>query len=333
MMCTIGIFFICYYNIFKVIRKNHIEEIFNIYITFTKYVSILGIVQFVVYAISQWDFLLPLYGYSNSPIIMPGVIRVYSIMDEPSYFSAIITPAFVYHFLSDSFRCKNYPTIEKFIVYTALILTFSSTAYVIIALCFIYKYFFIKSNKEYITLKRIVIIIIIICAFFSKSNSDYDDLYNDNRIATFEKIEETYNALSDPNATPNSYELLNLSSYATLTNMWVAINSPNRILGTGIGTHVQNYHRNYKSSFKYYGLNSEDGYSLANRIYSELGIFGMVLLFIFIYKNFNKKSIINISVFFLLLSLCLRGGNYVRYGTIFFFYLYYYTNNKFLKYD
>ena len=90
-----------------------------------------------------------------------------------------------------------------------------------------------------------------------------------------------------------------MSSYATMVNVWVALNAPNRIMGTGLGTHELNYYREYKSDYIFYGLNAQDGYSLLNRLYSEFGVLGLILCLWVIYRNYNLNNIINISVFFL----------------------------------
>ena len=126
---------------------------------------------------------------------------------------------------------------------------------------------------------------------------------------------------------PDVFETLNMSSYATMVNVWVALNAPNRIMGTGLGTHELNYYREYKSDYIFYGLNAQDGYSLLNRLYSEFGVLGLILCLWVIYRNYNLNNIINISVFFLILTLLIRGGHYVRYGFIFWAFLYYYSGS------
>ena len=118
----------------------------------------------------------------------------------------------------------------------------------------------------------------------------------------------------------------NISIYSFGKNLWVAINSPSRLIGTGLGTHEFNHDTIYFSFNKLSFLNREDGYSLAIRIFSELGFAGLTLTMIFFIYWFNPKNVINISISFLLLAYLIRGGHYVANGTIFFTIFYYYTS-------
>ena len=58
------------------------------------------------------------------------------------------------------------------------------------------------------------------------------------------KLQDTYEGFIAMD--PDVFETLNMSSYATMVNVWVALNAPNRIMGTGLGTHELNYYREYK---------------------------------------------------------------------------------------
>ena len=61
------------------------------------------------------------------------------------------------------------------------------------------------------------------------------------------KIDETVDGLS--NISPKEIELLNMSSYATLMNVYIALNAPTRLIGTGLGTHPNSYELLYQSVF------------------------------------------------------------------------------------
>jgi hypothetical protein len=140
-------------------------------------------------------------------------------------------------------------------------------------------------------------------------------------------LSETLNASDAKFA--DSYEDMNASTYALLVNKWVAANAPSRIFGTGLGTHEQSYKKLYNNNtYQLYGLNSEDGYSLYNRIFSEFGYVGLVSLFVFLIIFLNTKNIINLSVLFFIIAVIIRGGHYTLYGTVMFFYLYYLTSKS-----
>ena len=160
----------------------------------------------------------------------------------------------------------------------------------------------------------------IISNFLSENKS------NNNEAAI--KFKETWNMLQNEHANFHNIETLNASSYAFLANMYVAKSAPSRILGTGLGTHPINYAKIYpKSSTRYrlYGLNSNDAYSLSIRIFSELGIIGLLCLFIFIYKNFNPKSLFSFMALGYLINACITGGHYTANGAILFFVFFYFA--------
>ena len=85
----------------------------------------------------------------------------------------------------------------------------------------------------------------------------------------------------------HNIETLNASSYAFLANMYVAKSAPSRLLGTGLGTHPINYAKIYPKVVHDIDIWTKfnDAYSLSIRIFSELGIIGLLYLFIFIYKT------------------------------------------------
>ena len=82
-----------------------------------------------------------------------------------------------------------------------------------------------------------------------------------------------------------------------------------------------------------YGLNKYDGYSLLIRLYSETGLIGLSLFFLFVGRNYNRNSLINSSIVFLIVSFMLRGGHYTLNGTVFFFFMYYWTRKTNRAYE
>lgn len=313
---------VCYYVIFSTILKNKsVSFIFDKYLAVANVVAIIGLVQFLVYLLSGYNICGFIYNTGRIPVVIPHIIRITSILDEPGYCALLLTPAFVYYLMGESEKVNHF--WRKWIVYVTVFLTFSAATYLILFIAIVYFVFKkIRSRAlKYMLTGLFLIFIYSASVHYSDNDSTTDGAFS----ALTSKLSETTGAFVDMD--PYSFELLNLSSYSTMTNAWVALNAPTRLIGTGIGTHSQNYELLYKSDFEYYGLNKEDGYSLFNRIYSEFGILGIGLLLFFLYKNGNKKDMINVSVLFLLITLCIRGGNYVRYGTVFFFFLYYNTRS------
>lgn len=306
---------VAYYQFFT-INQHNINDIFRKYLKVAYVVALLGIIQWVVFLSVRINIFQFLYS-GNAIEIYPGIIRITSIIDEPSYLSTLLTPAAVYYSLK-----KNRIQTDKwqmYIIYLAIFLTLSTVTYVILVLFFIYKYLFYVRSAVYRVAFTMLLFVIFLVGEKPLSNGE-KTIFSDVIL----KISDSFAAFADMD--PYVFESLNLSSYATMTNLWVAVNAPLRISGTGLGSHEQSYEYLYQSDFTYYGLNSKDGYSLANRIFSEFGVVGITALCIWLIRNYNKKNIINVAVLFLLLTLLIRGGHYTRYGLVFFVFMYYYTH-------
>lgn len=323
------LFYFIAYNTFFVINKNYLPDIFNKYLRIAGLVSILGLVQFIIFFLLQKNIFSMING-ANS-INNTNIMRVSSIITEPSNLGVLLIPANVYYILSNNMfnTKKKYIFNSNFIIcILCSILTFSSIVYFTLSLILIYKYSTIIKNKYIITLS--IFIGIVFLFKFSIVNKDNSDELNFGILnSTFYKIDQTYNSIGFTNY--NDLEGINGSSFASLVNLSVAFNSPNRITGTGLGTHSQNYQSMYPSSLGYVSKNENDAYSLGTRIYSEFGLIGILLFFIFLIKRLNRKSIINICSFFILVSLFIRGGNYILYGIIFFTFLYAYSGRKIVE--
>ena len=200
---------------------------------------------------------------------------------------------------------------------TALILTFSSAGIVVFLLAL--TIFLLKSAK----LKQKIVAgfaILFITLFLYKS---IEEIFS----RTIRTVEHSLIGLNLNDV--DELEKLNISSYALLSNLYVATISPSRFLGTGLGTHEQNYNLSYRSSFYEYGLNKKDAYSILIRIFSEFGYIGIILLFLFLIKYFNMKNPINIACLFTIIQYMIRGGHYTLYGTVFIFFLYFYSSKKY----
>lgn len=316
-------FFTGYYIIFRN-NEDNINTIFRIYIKVTYFLCITAIVQFVVFFLTSINifFYFNFSGHGVIATVTPKILRVTSVCVEPSNFSRLITPAFGYFLFKG---IENRKELTKFLVITlTLLLTFSTMSYIVALIMLAYKYLVLKKSKLF----RVASAVVCIASFlvlFNMIISDKNE--NDDRNVLSDismKIRDVVVGFQELD--PKAFELLNLSTYATMTNVWVAMNADNRVSGTGLGTHEQNYEAKYQSKFKYYGLNKQEGYALGNRIYSEFGVLGLFLLALFLYKCHNKNNIINICVFFVIFTLVFRGGHYTRYGTIFFIFLYYFTS-------
>ncbi|MBD5254142.1 MAG: hypothetical protein HDS51_07960 [Barnesiella sp.] len=308
--------FIFGYNILFNRLKYHLDSLLGKYLTITFCVASLGLVQFVIYYFTGHNILQFVY-HSDADEVFPRIIRITSILDEAGYLSILLTPAVIYAIITKQVFVKRYLAIE-----ICFILTFGAVSYLVIILAIMFLIFrsFAKT-KLIITAGAVVLVTFIAYQTASEYNSSHKT-----KTGVIKRFEDTFQGFME--LEPNNFEVLNMSSYAFLTNIWVAIHAPNRISGTGLGTHEQNYTSTYKSSHVYYGTNSTDGYSFFNRAFSEFGIVGCVLVLMFLFKNYNRYNVLNIMCLSILFSFLLKGGHYVRYGFIFWCYLYYYSGRS-----
>lgn len=288
-----------------------VETLFSKYRFICGFVSVFGIVQFLyalLFGVDIFAFL------ASEP-----TIRAHSYLQEPAFLANFLTPCVLVYLANPQIIKNN--KINFTLVLLTYFLTLATIAYVTIFLYLIYRLFISRYRVKFILF---LVMAIAIGSNISIEKSVHD---NDDYFGTMQtKVEETSSAMDYFD--PIFFESLNLSSYSTLTNLWVAFHAPYRLTGTGIGTHAQNYFRTYKSNHMAYGLNSDEAYSLFSRILSEFGYIGIVLLFLFIIKLFNKSNIYNIACFFYIIALCIRGGHYTVYGFFMFSILYYLTSKK-----
>lgn len=299
-----------------------IKEWFEKYITVVYILSLLGISQVIIYAITSIDiFLYTIDGFAIQPSI-----RLHSIMLEPGFFTTFTIPAFSYVFLEKSFFKEH--KIKSIIIVLAFVLTFAVAAWV--ALLFVLCTWAYRKFKYF---KPLIILLMISLSVWFVNNANSFELNKESASLTGDiknKVIQTMTVIESTD--PSDFEKLNLSSYAILTNYWIAFNAPNRFCGTGLGTHSQNYELLYQSDYAFYGLNKEEAYSLFARLYSEFGIIGVYLYILFLIKCYTKKNVISICLLIFFLSYLIKGGHYTLYGVVFFHLLYYFVYIDCCKY-
>ena len=246
-------------------------------------------------------------------------IRLHAYFGEPGPFAMFLLPYITYGFFT--MKYKGVKKSRFFFVAFVFSLTFSAMGYLMLFLILLYKWCKSKSVLKIFAISGGLVLLNIVISNGSNSQIKADTNQLD---ASLIKISDTFTAFK--NVDPGMFEVLNLSSYATLSNLWVSFNAPNRIIGTGIGTHSESYSRIYKSDFSHYGLNQHDAYSILIRVFSEFGFIGISILFLFLYRLFNRLNIINISILPYLLAHLIRGGHYTINGMFFFCMLYYLTS-------
>lgn len=305
---------VSYYQFFRNYVPD-LDKLWDKYIRFCVFLSYFGFIQFLIYILTNVDlaFFISLIDYAPQQSY-----RLRSYFLEPGYFATFIIPAVSYCFLQ-----KNYWKQHKrrvIILVTALLLTFATIGYFVMFFFLIYQYRKIILKYCYVLIVPIIIFVLFILNYSTESQG-MDSSWK----AMVAKTSESINAFSD--FEPEYFEVLNLSSYALLTNLWVANEAPCRLTGTGLGTHEINYEMEYQSNFFQYGLNQTDAYSLFTRLYSEFGVIGIFLVIYLLFKYRNTNNPINIAILIVFISYFIRGGHYFIYGVVFYAYLFYYTSS------
>lgn len=306
--------FVLGYGVYFNINRDSLDKIFQNYLKVAFIVAVLGIIQFLIYFATNINIFQFIY-HRATTLIAPRFMRITSIIDEPGYLSYLLTPAICYYIFNGvRGNFKKFATL-----FFCFLLTFSTASFLIFFLILIYK---VWLRHKFLVIGFFALIFFTVPLLLS---SDIEDKNSSGIDGIVMRIADTYNGVRDMD--PHAFEALNASSYATLTNIWVAINADDRVFGTGLGTHESNYNQLYQSDYYLYGLNSKDGYSLFIRIFSEFGIIGCFIMLIFFLRNINTHNILNLCAFFILISFLLKGGHYVRYGLIFWFFLFFCTRH------
>ncbi len=312
-----------YYLLFK-INDYNIDKLFKIYLLFALFVSVIGIIQEISY------FFGFKYGYDFSAIIprwgvVPNetlkLLRINSVFTEPSHFAITIAPAF-FVALSNFFRKTPtyfYTRLSSAIILIAYLLTFSAIGYMAILVSLII--IFLNSPKL-----RYLIFLLPILLYVTYFHVP------DIRM----RVNDSVSAIISPSETSK----IHLSTYALLTNAYVAYKSflDSPLFGRGLGSHPVSYDKFIHPGVSgviwykdYPEANKMDAGSLLLRLLSETGLLGILGMLFFLLKCRvtsndceNLKIICNSALILFLLYL-MRQGHYFFNGLLFFVWLYYFT--------
>lgn len=314
------LFSILGYDIF--IRKyiRDIRGLFMFYVGFAKILSIVSFVQLFVYLIAGRDIFFFTLSTAES-------IRVHAWLQEPGCYATFMTPAVAFILYEKKYR-KNH-RITSWCILISYLFSLSAIAYFTLLLIFV-QWLYVKYKKivRALVITGIsMITVVFVCANAGTMSQD-DTSFDDTLIGGISgKIKQSFVVLMF--FEPKYFERMNSSTYATMTNLWVAVNAPSRIFGTGLGTHEYNYTSVYTNkSYHLYGLNKEDAYSLFTRIFSEFGIVGVLIAVFALYKFYDAHDSMSKAILMYYASMLIRGGLYTMYGTILFAFIYYYIGRN-----
>jgi len=359
---TFGNFFKIFANIaINIIFYRYVIEYYNydVKLMFSMYlkgafiVSVVGLMQIAAYMVGieflyNWGRKILLLNKWN---IHPGGvgIRLNSTFSEPAYFGSSISPAFFIAFYELIFRRQFFLTrFQAGAIVLAYFLTFSSLAYIGIFITII----LLAINFGAVRYFFIAIPVSVILFVIAYNNIKEFRARTDGVKALFvDKIVEK--ELSGP-LSKNARLLvvsrvltkIHGSSFVLYNNFHVAIENfkQNPLFGSGLGSHeiaFEKYNLNYMLA-GIYDFNAPDANSMFLRTLSEVGIMGILFIFLFVVKFFVSKSIgvqedetywlISNALLVIILTQLLRQGNYTFNGFMLYAWMYYFNSVQYNEY-
>ncbi|MDD5560587.1 MAG: hypothetical protein PHT50_00435 [Candidatus Omnitrophica bacterium] len=325
---------IAYYILVK-INNYEIDNLFKIYLQIAFIVAAIGIFQqfsFLVGFKAGYDFkwipMLVKWECGHAGGALSKLLRINSIFMEPAHFAISMAPAFFASFLAIIKKSNLFLKARwaNFVIIISYILTFSIIAYAAILISLLL--FPRPKKKRYLLILAVTIPVLSFAVY---------NLIPDIRM----RINGTIAFFSHPSVSHATH----MSVYAVVSNAFIAFNSfiNNFLFGMGLGSHPVSYDKFFNlgvsRGFLYptlpVGQTIEvckgDSGSLFLRLVSETGIFGIIIVFFFIFRfrlkmdNNHKLQIISNGIFILFILYLLRQAHYFYNGLFFFVWVYYFA--------
>lgn len=285
---------VCIYMVlYFIVNKLGYLKVFVAYVNIAVIVSILGILQFIIYLLTKSYAISP-YGY-----------RVSSIITEPSHLAIVLLPAFVYsifHYLNGRNRLFS-------LLFIVCCLFLTQSLSVLIALLIVFP--FLISRK--LLIKIFPILLIFLPLILSEAMQDENLVHRVNAIENV--LSGNYDYLSGQETV-----------YSALTNLRVSIYSftSSYGLGVGLGGHPYSYDKYYSDKPEIYsrtlsfGINKLNGHNLLFRFISEFGIFFIVMMLyvvvVFIRSSYLFKDPIFLACLVYIVARFIKLGGYFDHG-------------------
>lgn len=330
-----------------------VNKMFKMYLAGSYFVAILGLIQVFSFVINfhpgyYWGDFLPLNKWNWHGGGLFG-IRLNSTFSEPSYFGSSIAPAFfiaLYELIS---KRKIFLTrIKCIVIIIAYLLTFSSLAYIgifvtilLLALNFgALRYFFIAIPVAFVMFN-----------FAYRNVGDFKARIDGMNALFLDGIIES--ELSGDMSlgvrmgkVGKVLQRVHGSSFVLYNNMHVAVQNfkQNPMLGSGLGSHELAFEKYNLNDMMggIYEFNAPDANSMFLRILSEVGLMGILFVFIFIFRFYVSKSLgteedetywlISNAILVIIATQLLRQGNYTYNGFIMFVWMYYFNRISYNSY-
>ena len=309
--------------------KYDVERLFTIYLKGAYVVSIIGILLFIdSFLGNNLLHFLQLFIYLDTIDASIG-IRIASTLGEPTYFANIVLPAGVvamYRLMVKPGKGIGIGDLTKrkaLVFIVALLLTYSAIAFLGLFLGGILLLLRHGAVRYAIIIPFILIFARIVIFQVPELEERYQGVLS---VSTEEKQTGDFHG--------SSFILFN-HAYITWMNL-----KENPLFGTGLGTHTiatEKYSLGNKGvEYHYRTQNAQDASSMLLRILSELGLFGGVLVFIFLKRNYIPRApedpvlwLISTAIFVTIVMQLLRQGNYILNGFPFFVLGFVFTRHEF----
>lgn len=307
------------------------KKLFTYYLNMSVIVSVIGIVQQLgsllnLEEVYDFSWFLNRWWLSYT---YAGLLRINSVASEPSHLAILLAPAMFVAVRNIFFAKPVFVSRGKALVIIATyLMTFSAVGF----FGMLASALFILYRKRYFSLRRGKAILLAMILAPAIGGISYGVYLNVPDIK--ERVDDTVAVMQGKMYIERSQ----LSTYALITNLYVSLHTlkAHPLLGTGLGTHIENYFR-FISAITPRDVaivNAQDANSLLLRLMSETGLFGLALGLWFLGKYFVSSSeqvgedeagIINNAIFVMILLRLLRFGHYFSGGAP-LFYLFYYLS-------
>jgi hypothetical protein len=331
-----GLFFsFLFFDYYIKFLKEDILKIFYVYLKVTYWICLIGLFQFAAFQIGftyGYDFKVSL-GFNKWGVVKNDIfgIKINSIFSEPAYFGAYVSPALfvvVNNFIN---RQKVvYSSIQGVIILVAYVLTFSSLAYIGIAI----SVFLVYTNKGFLKYFAFLFLIITFLFYVAYNNVRDFRIRVDDSVTLFSGNLGKLNRMTFRN-----YHGSSLTLYDNYRVALENLKNNNFLFGTGVGSHGVAFSKYSLTigfeEIKGVALNAADANSLLLRIISELGIVGVVITFGFIFRYYIPKTkvafdnhywLISNGCLILIILNLFRLGHYFYSGFPLFVLLFYYSS-------
>lgn len=310
-----------------------VKRLFGFYMRGSYIVALIGIFQLFSFFISfgpgyDYSWVLNKWSYTFGGI----GIRMNSIFSEPSYFAAVIGPAF-FVCLNNLFTGQRMflNRNKSIVIVGSYLLTFSSLG--IIAIFFTVLLILVNRGLFKYAL-------VYIPAFYFGYTFAYENIpeFRDRYDGTFEVFSEQN--ITDYDVHGSSFVLYN--NYHIATENF----KRNWLFGTGLGSHpiaFDKYTLTNQADVVQITFNKADANSMLLRLISETGIYGVGIMLIIVFRCwiFRRRSaddemwVISNAVVLIILLYLARQGHYFLNGFPFFLWMHYYIwrKNKQMKAD